>query len=396
SVLFASRGPLAITPKILVRQITLRPGQLYGLNRTQRTTSRLGALDMFRFNNVSFSKVPEAGTQNPLDTLQTAAPAATDHYLDALVTASPSPRFAETTEFGGTYVAGLPGPFGNLRLKWRNPFHGAEVLELSGRVGFEGQYNRLGADSSSPVDAVYTIQYGVTAALLVPKLLVPFGLGNFLRDYQPRTRFSLSYTYTSTPYYTRTNAEFTFDYLWQTSPYHQYVFTPIDAALVKTPFIRQDYRDLLEVYRIAGSPLYQSFRSIYEPSFSFTSIYNSNDITQTRNAQYLRLFVEVGGLTRKLYRTQEWFRGDREPADQLEAYDFAKIAVDYRRYYKLSPLTYLAWRLNGGVAHALTPTPTAADPTVSTYTIPYDKYFFVGGSNSVRAWQPRRLGTGAY
>ncbi|RYY21072.1 MAG: hypothetical protein EOO36_01710, partial [Cytophagaceae bacterium] len=395
SVLFASRGPLAISPKVLARQIALRPGQLYGLGRTQRTTRRLGALDMFRFNNVSFSKVPEARGA-PLDTLLAGTSPATDHYLDALVTASPSPRFAETTEFGGTYVAGLPGPFGNLRLKWRNPFHGAEVLELSGRVGFEGQYNRLGADSSSPVDAVYTIQYGITAALLVPKVLVPFGLGNFLRDYQPRTRFSLSYTYTSTPYYTRNNAEFTFDYLWQTSPYHQYVFTPIDAALVKTPFIRQDYRDLLETYRKAGSPLYQSFRSIYEPSFSFTSIYNSNDITQTRNAQYLRLFVEVGGLTRQLYRNKAWFRGDREPADQLEAYDFAKIAVDYRRYYKLSPLTYLAWRLNGGVAHALTPTPTAADPTVSTYTIPYDKYFFVGGSNSVRAWQPRRLGTGAY
>ena len=61
-----------------------------------------------------------------------------------------------------------------------------------------------------------------------------------------------------------------------------------------------------------------------------------------------------------------------------------------------SPQTYLAWRLNGGVAHALTPTPTASNPNLSTYTIPYDKYFFVGGSNSVRAWQPRRLGTGSY
>jgi hypothetical protein len=394
SVAFASRGPLPIKPSILVRQITLRPGQLYNLNRTQRTTRQLSALDMYRFNSVAFSKVPDikglAG-----DTI--AAPA-TDHYLDALVTASPSPRFAETTEFGGTYVAEKPGPFANLRLKWRNPFHGAEVLELSGRIGFEGQYNRLGATDANNLQqsSVYTVQYGVTAALLIPKFLVPFGLGRSLRSYQPRTRLSLSQTYTSTPYYTRTNAEFTFDYLWQTSPYHQYIFTPIDAALVKTPRIDPAYRDSLERYRQRGSPLYQSFRSIYEPSFSFTSIYNSNDINQTHSARYLRLFVEVGGLTRNLYRTKTWFRGDREPENQTEAYDFAKIAADYRRYYKLSPQTYLAWRLNGGVAHALTPTPTTTNPSVSTYTIPYDKYFFVGGSNSVRAWQPRRLGTGAY
>ncbi|HET9505288.1 MAG TPA: BamA/TamA family outer membrane protein [Hymenobacter sp.] len=396
SVAFASRGPLAYNARILARQISLRPGQRYGLERTQRTTRLLGALDMFRFNNVTFSKVEPARPPRPDSAL--VAPLA-DYYLDALITASPSPRFGETTEIGGTYVAEKAGPFGNLRLKWRNPFHGAEILELSGRVGFEGQYNRLGAadgSSNSTLNSVYTVQYGLTAALLIPKFVVPFGVGNFLRSYQPRTRISLSQTYTSTPFYTRSNAEFTFDYLWQTSPYHQFVFTPIDAALVKTPFIRQDYRDSLQAYRRRGSPLYQSFRSIYEPSFSFTSVYNSNDLNQTRNARYLRLFVEVGGLTRNLYRTKTWFRGDREPQNQLETYDFAKLAVDYRRYYRLSPQTYLAWRLNGGVAHALTPTPTIDNPGVSAYTIPYDKYFFVGGSNSVRAWQPRRLGTGSY
>ena len=28
--------------------------------------------------------------------------------------------------------------------------------------------------------------------------------------------------------------------------------------------------------------------------------------------------------------------------------------------------------------------------------LPYEKYFFVGGSNSVRAWRPRRLGIGSF
>jgi outer membrane protein assembly factor BamA len=400
SIAFASRGPLAYNPRILARQIRLRPGQRYDLDRTQRTTRLLGALDMFRFNNVSFSKVEQATPPRPDSAL--VAPLA-DYYLDALVTASPSPRFAETTEFGGTYVAERVGPFANLRLKWRNPFHGAEVLELSGRAGFEGQYNRLGSTDGSNSDqsSVYTVQYGVTAALLIPKLLVPFGLGNFLRAYQPRTRISLSDTYTKTPFYTRTNAEFTFDYLWQTSPYQQYIVTPIDLALVNTPVLRDDYQKKLIELRQQGSPLYQSFRSIYEPSFSFTSVYNSNDLNQTRNAHYLRLFAEVGGLTRSLYREKEWFRGRGDRDTQLEVYDFAKIAIDYRRYYRTSPQTYLAWRLNGGVAHALTRTASTDNSvtpaiTRNLYTIPYDKYFFVGGSNSVRAWQPRRLGTGAY
>jgi outer membrane translocation and assembly module TamA len=389
SVAFASRGPLPIKPSILIRQITLRPGQIYNLNRTQRTTRQLSNLDMYRFNNVVYSKV---GTpvSTSLDTLA-ATPSATDYYLDALVTASPSPRFAETTEFGGTYVANKVGPFANLRLKWRNPFHGAEVLELSARVGFEGQYARLGETNLSN-GSQYVVQYGVTAALLVPKFVVPFGLGNFLRSYQPRTRFSLSDTYSSTPFYTRTNAELTFDYLWQTSPYHQFIFTPFDIALVNTPRIVPEYQDLLNDLRInQGSPLYQSFRSIYEPSLNFTSVYNSNDINQTHSAKYLRLFAEVGGLTRGLYQNKSWFEDTG-----LRVYNFAKIAVDYRRYYKLSSQTYLAWRLNGGVAHALTKSPDIDGKLPERYVIPYDKYFFAGGSNSVRAWSPRRLGTGTY
>jgi hypothetical protein len=413
SIIFSSRGPLPISPSILARQVTVRPGQLYSQTRTQRTQHQLSSLDMFRFNTLSYRKVTpdtradaagggisETSGPDSSRVLTASSPAlvptgpAAPGLLDAIITTSPSPRFSETTEFGGTYVATKVGPFANFRLKWRNPFGGAEVLELSARAGLEGQLAQLGNDSVSI--ATYTLQYGATAALTVPQFLVPFRLGNFLADYQPRTRFALSTTYTKSAYYTRSNTEFTFDYLWQTSPYQQFIFTPVDLGIVSTPVIDKFYRNRLESLRVnQGSPLYRSFRPIYEPSFSFTSIYNSNDLTQTRNASYLRVFAELGGLTRGLYRNESWFT-----KTHLSVYNFAKITVDYRRYYKLSPTTYLAWRLNGGLAHALTTTPDTTGQnghgTVDRYIIPYDKYLFAGGSNSVRAWSPRRLGTGSY
>jgi hypothetical protein len=402
SLVFLSRGPLPISPNILAQQIVLRPGQLYNQTRSQRTQRQLSNLDMFRFNTVGFRKVTATPTDEApaADSTQALTPGTASsrlgtNYLDAIITTSPSPRFSETTEFGGTYVAGLVGPFGNLRLKWRNPFGGAEVLELSGRAGVEGQLTQIG-DSGNTTAATYTIQYGATAALLVPQFLLPFHLGNFLSNYQPRTRLALSTTYTKSNYYTRSNVEFTFDYLWQTSAYQQYIFTPIDLGLVRTSNISEFYQRRLSDLRIKqGSPLYRSFQPIYEPSFSFTSLYNSNDLNQTRSAHFLRIFVELGGLTRGLYRNESWF-----DSTGLSVYNFAKLTVDYRRYYKLSPLTYLAWRLNGGIAHALTesidPSPLPGQPADYRYILPYDKYLFAGGSNSVRAWSPRRLGTGTY
>jgi outer membrane protein assembly factor BamA len=287
------------------------------------------------------------------------------------------------------------GPFGNVRLKWRNPFGGAEVLELSGRAGLEGQLTQLG-DNNNTTASTYTVQYGATVSLVVPQVLAPFHLGNLLRNYQPRTRFALSTTYTSSNYYTRSNTELTFDYIWQTSAYQQYIFTPVDLGIVRTRHISDFYQERLTELRVQqGSPLYRSFLPIYEPSVSFTSIYNSNDLNQTRNAHFLRIFAELGGISRNLYRNQKWFEDTG-----LSVYNFAKLTVDYRRYYKLSPNTYLAWRLNGGVAHALTksldPSPLPGQTATERYILPYDKYLFAGGSNSVRAWSPRRLGTGAY
>ncbi len=400
SLRFASRGPLAFSPRVLARQVALRPGQLFSLSRTQRTQRQLSNLDMFRFNTVSYRKVDGTGegeiSESPTPDSTQRRPMGlpgVPGLLDALITSSPSPRFAETTEIGGTFVANLVGPFANLRLKWRNPFGGAEVLEISGRAGLEGQLSQL--DDGTTIASTYTVQYGATAALVVPQFLLPFRLGSFLQDDQPRTRFALSTTYTRSAYFTRANTQFTLDYLWQPSAFQQYAFTPVTVGVVSTPVVSAFYQGRLDEYRRQGSPLYLSFRPIFQPSISFTSTYNSNDLNETRTARYLRWFVEVGGLTRGLYRDASWFTNR-----QLSVYNFAKLSVDYRRYYRLSPSTYLAWRLNGGLAHALTrsPDPDARLGQAATerYIIPYDKYLFAGGSNSVRAWAPRRLGTGTF
>ena len=363
---------------LLARKVLLRPGQRYSLANTVQTQRQLADLDMFRFATVNYRKVPD--------------PPATDSAglhpstgeLIAVINASPAPKYSQTTEFGGTYVATKPGPFINLRLKTRNPFGGAEVLEVGVRAGFEGQLPRIATTKGDKPNAVYTTQLGATAALVLPQFLVPFRTNQFLTRYNPKTRFSLSETYVKRPEYTRSNFEFAFDYIWQRSAYHQYVFSPVVITLVNTPTTSKTFQRLLDSLKVYnGSSLYRSFSRQIEPSFSFTSLYNSNDFNETRDASYLRLFAEIGGLTRGLYR-DALFR-----QTELNVYDFARLSADYRRYHHLTPNTFFVWRLNGGVVHALT-------RTDGQFVVPYDKSFFAGGSTSLRAWQPRRLGPGGY
>ncbi|GAB2701081.1 membrane protein [Hymenobacter frigidus] len=364
---------------LLARKVLVRPGQRYSLVRTLQTQRQLADLDMFRFNTVNYRKVPDPPAAD-----SSGLHPSTGELL-AVINASPAPKFGETVEGGVTYVAYLPGPFINLRLKARNPFGGAEVLELGVRAGFEGQLTRVAG-----LPAVYTTQLGATASLVLPQFLIPFRPNKFLTRYSPKTRFSLSETFVDRPEYTRSNFEFTYDYIWQRSAFHQYVFSPVVITLVNT--IRTDslFRVLLDSLRTTqGSSLFRSFSKQIVPSISFTSLYNSNDFNQTRDARYLRLFAELGGLTRGLYREALYDK------TSLSVYNFARFSADYRRYHHLTPNTYFVWRLNGGVVHALTRTP---DPSTgaSQFIIPYDRSFFAGGSTSLRAWSPRRLGPGGY
>jgi hypothetical protein len=60
--------------------------------------------------------------------------------------------------------------------------------------------------------------------------------------------------------------------------------------------------------------------------------------------------------------------------------------MDYREVTPLNAKTTLAYRINFGFAY----------PYGREASLPYEKRFFVGGSNSVRAWPVRRLGPGSY
>lgn len=377
--------------RALNRKLAVRPGDAYSVTNTQLTQRQLSNLDMFRFNTVTYRRV--RGAEAPADS--------TRGLLDATVNASPAKKFQETSEFGATSVAQKVGPFGNVRLKIRNVFGGAELLEFGLRAGFEGQYSVVGnVGDVTKGRSVLTTQLGANVNLILPQFLLPWRSGRFLSRYNPRTRFNATYTYVQRPDYTRTNVEGTLDYIWQRSAFHQYVLTPFDVSVIRTAKIDAQFADYLQNLLIRqGSPLYRSFDNLFIPSFNATSLYNSNDFNETRDARYLRLFAEVGGLTRSLYQPKTL---DNDPenlrSNSLKIYDFAKFTADYRRYYKLGPESYFVYRLAGGAATALTSTRirnTQTQVVNTEYLIPYDKYLFAGGSSSVRAWKPRRLGVGS-
>jgi outer membrane protein insertion porin family len=52
----------------------------------------------------------------------------------------------------------------------------------------------------------------------------------------------------------------------------------------------------------------------------------------------------------------------------------------------IDKITTVAYRVDGGVAYSY----------AKERSLPYEKFFFAGGSNSIRSWRPRRLGQGSF
>lgn len=64
---------------------------------------------------------------------------------------------------------------------------------------------------------------------------------------------------------------------------------------------------------------------------------------------------------------------------------YVRFSAEMRRYTPISDRATFAWKALMGVAH----------PTGSSDVVPFDRRFYSGGANSVRAWRLRELGPGA-
>nr|WP_255748847.1 BamA/TamA family outer membrane protein [Pontibacter liquoris] len=358
---------LRYSPKVLDKKVDILPGQLFSQMRTSVTQRKLADLDVFQFNNILYNKVkPTSDTTNP-------------YLLDAYINAVPSKKYQETTELGLNFTERRPGPFSSINLRIRNIFGGAENLDIGLHGGYEGQISL-----ATPNQTVMIKEYGADIALSIPTILLPFGGRNLLTPYYPRTRIVASYDKVDRQEYIRSNYQLNLDYIWQKSrralqpPTLQFILSPVNLSIVQTDTISPEFQASLEKYSQGSRSLIKSFESAFLTYMSFNVIYNTNDFTQTRNARYIRTLVEAGGLTRELGL-------DIKPGD-LQTFQYAKFNPDYRRYIPLGGGQYFVYRVNAGVA----------SPLFGTGVLPYDKYFFAGGSSSVRAWQSRRLGPGSY
>ncbi len=351
-------GAFNYSPKAIDARLIFHPKDIYNYTDIENTQKQLINMDMFRYVNINLDSTLLPGK------------------IVANLYTAPLQKFQLTQELGLNVTEGFPGPFYNVTFKNRNIFRGSEIFELNGFVGVDGI-----SSAANQSQILRTIQYGGNMSLTFPRFLTPFRSRRLNKNtFNPRTRLSLGFSFTDRPEYVRSNLNGVFGYSWQNlKGTKNYTFNLADINLINTNNLDDAFNQQLEDLFSQGNTLKFSFNKSFVSSSSFTAAYNFDYGNPRKASSFARFFIESGGTIYDIVG-----RGLLEN-NGLENYQFYKVQFDYRRHVPIAEEKAAVFRINAGIA----------DPYGANNALPYEKYFFSGGSSSNRAWNPRRLGPGS-
>ncbi len=358
------------SPRILSEKISLHEGLFYHHSKTVRTQRALAQMGVFKFVNVRYDTLP-------------------NHNLSANIFVNSFDKYDVSVEFGASMSQTLPGPFIALGWRTRNIFGAGDVFDVSLTSSIESQVSN---QSSNNKPTYNSNEINLNGTFSIPTMLFP--ISKKRRDkigiFRTQTKISGGWVFTDRPEYTRTTITGAFGYTWDNGQYSNFKVDLLNIGIIRTRRLSASFLNYLfdiELDSRSGNKgvLLRSFESslLSSSTFSFT-YHNSKNIHDL----YWHTHLEAGGTYLNLLGKD--FFEQNPTLLGLEYYRFYRLQTELRYYIPLGKTGKLALRGNFGLARSYGTQDNEAS------ILPYDKHFFIGGSNSVRAWRPRRLGPGSF
>jgi outer membrane protein assembly factor BamA len=378
-----SVGLSCVKPVILDRRVEVKETQLYQQRYLDETYKRFTQLGVFKTVNIQLTPRNDAKTGQAL--------------LDVKVLLAPNKKQALSFDPRVTNRAGNMGIYGNFIYKHRNVFRGAESFEFKTVVGAEAsQVLGGGSASSSSGDQLVqrafqlnTFEIGPELNLVSPRLF-PRDLAKTSRSNDPKTTLHAGLNYQRRPDYTRTLSQVSFGWTFIENPE---TISSFDIEWAELSVIKIDRSAAFDQWlgSLNDSYLANSYQDhlILASRLGYT-VNTQKDGNQPRSFYYRGNIIEgAGNLLRAIYQ-----RLPQAIPDSLGSYEITNIRFaqyvksdhDIRFYNQSDERNKFAFRAFVGVGIPLKNLPS----------LPFEKSYFSGGANGLRAWQARTLGPGSF
>jgi outer membrane translocation and assembly module TamA len=351
----------SIRVKTLLDNCFMLPQSAYSQSLEEETYSAFSALNALNNIHIHFDEFMRNDT----------------NWLNVGVVTMPAQKQTVTYSVEGTNTAGNLGVASSANYTHRNLFRGSETFNFKVRGAYETIKN---------FDNPYT-EIGGEASIHIPKFIVPF-INDFIPRYlRASTEFSLSYNYQNRPEYNRTLLSGGIQYTWRKeerfAAQHQVDLLDID-------YVYLPKKDSIFMNRLPSGAKYFGYTDQFIVSSGYSYTKTTFDPTQTqRNAYSFRASLESAGnllyLLNRIGNVEKDAQGSYQLLNTLFA-QFVKGDVNYAKTIVLDKQNSIAWRIGSGIGF----------PYGNSKMLPFEKRYFSGGANSVRAWPVRELGPGKY
>jgi len=353
-------------PSALTNYIFLRKGDLYDVEKQNLTTSRLSELNVFRnVPNPTYTKTADSTNR-----------------LDSRIDIIPLKHMSDRVEGEFIFNGGNTGFNVDNTFTDRNLFKGAEILQL--KLSWSVLYN----GASNAPNAIQNQDFKAGLSLVYPRIISPFKLPIPGKYGVPHTTISSNYQlFFQDELVSRKSFINSITYDWAETPQKLHSLTPINIEFSKGIIDPVSREQLIK--QGSFSYVYLIGRTIFTAGSQYSYQLNANRLFSLGSFTYFRGTIDAGGntlsLLSKALNTAKDTLGQHTLFGQTFA-QYTKGEIDLRFYRRLGTNQEFVFRFNPGIGV----------PYDNSSQLIFEKDFYGGGSNDIRAWLPRTLGPGQF
>ena len=360
---FIFRNKLNIKPQVIYDHYYIIPDEIYDIRENNKTYRNLSSLGLFKFININYAE-PEDDKKD-----------SSGYYpLDCQIELTQRNIQSFQHEIVGTNSYGDIGVRYNLLYQNLNLFRGAENFNLK----FTGAFEAL--RYSSLTDLSRTFEMGTETRIEIPKFFLPFRLTEFVKSYSPKTVLTLALNHRIEKQYVRTFANASFGYTWRGNKYLRHSLFPFELNYVQVDEERS--KAFLEI--VDSTFLEYSFTDHLVGVTRYTFEYNTQEIGKIRDFVFMKFNFELAG--NSLYTINKW-TGSKVVEGSYQLFNvrfsqYTRADLEFKYFRVFNSRNTLVYRGFAGAGY----------PYGNSNSMPFEKKYFVGGPNSVRAWNAYSLG----
>ena len=370
-IYIVNRGLSPVNPKILLKRNDIIPNTYYSISNVNRLIDYLWKLDIYKLVNIRFTE----------DSLSVS-----NNRLICEIELSPFSKYTTTTEVEGTNSSGNLGMAGSVLFKDRSLFNRAEIFNMRVKGAIQHQLLSTSGNDEKVIKyaAFNTINFTVDSRLTFPKFVFPIRLSRFERNKNPHTSITLDFNYQNRPEYENNIVNAAFGYYWQHKKIYLHQLNLLEVNSVKVYSLADNF-----YHTIKGTFLEQSYSDhfIYATSYMFQI---NNQILHPNTAHlFFRSHIESSGNLLTAFNNLNKTIPNNDGSYHIFGLPYSQYLlgeIDIRYYVPLLHHQKIVYRNYIGIGY----------PYKNMGVLPFEKRFYSGGANGIRAWAIRTLGPGTY